>query len=152
MLAGPLVSDIATFSFSGDINEDFGRFSNQFQDLTNLAGKVTIKPNDQLKFHISGLYSLANLQNGYNHEWIQTVSEDMLTDYVPSYVDSYDGRIGEIKNGVVDFNEIPDLVINGSTYRYSDWWSTDGLQSEDSNLGWLGDGVGKLVQYYESDP
>ncbi len=152
MLAGPLYKNMATFSFSGDINEDYGRFSNQFQDLTNLAGKVTFKPSDQLKFHVSGLYSLSNLQNGYDHEWIQNVSEDMLTDYVPSYVDGYDGRLDEIKNGVVTFSEIPDLISDGNTYRYSDWWSMDGIQSEDSNSGWNGDGDGVLDMFYESEP
>ncbi len=138
LLSGPVVSDMLTFSVSGDINKDYGRFRNQFQDLTNISGKISYKPSDRLKIHVSGLYSESNYQDGFANEWRQVVSEDRMTDFMPSYIGGYDGSVDEVRDYVLQPNEIPDY--------YKNWLATDGLGTEDA------DGDGTLDIYVTDEP
>ncbi|MBC8479047.1 MAG: TonB-dependent receptor, partial [FCB group bacterium] len=138
MVSGPVYQDKATFSLSGDINEDYGRFRNQFQDLINISGKIVFKPSSNVKVHVSGLISESNFQDGYDNEWIQKVSEDRMSEFVPLYVSNYDGTYNELRDWVLDDNEIPEY--------YGNWWTTDGLQSEDT------DGDGHVDIFIEDEP
>ena len=112
--SGPLFAKNSYFSLSGEINEDYGRFSNQFTNLKNFAGKLSYSPLNNLKFTVSGLFSVSDFQDGYGHLWSKTVNEDELWDYSPD-------------------NPATDSVF------YS-WFGNNTLNTEDINFNGILDG------------
>jgi len=107
-LSGPIIKDRMYFSFSGELNEDNGRFRNQYNDLVNFSGKLTFNPVQNLKLSVSGLYSKANLEEGYSHLWSKIISEDQLWDFSP------------------------DNPANDPTFH--SWYGNGQLDTEDSNF------------------
>lgn len=136
--SGPIIQRRMNFHIAGEMVEDFGRFDNQHSQLGNYIGKLTLKLTDKLKLNVSGLYSLSDYENGYSFLWSHNIAEDRLTGNIPSYIRGYDGQINGYKDGILAADEIPSY--------YTDWWSTDGLQTEDL------DGDGVLDLYYETEP
>ena len=74
-----------------------------------------------MKLSFSGLYSHSNFKDGFSYSWSHQLSEDKLTEYIPSYLKVYDGEYGEIADGIMQDEEISGF--------YSSWWSQDGIQT-----------------------
>jgi outer membrane receptor protein involved in Fe transport len=137
-LSGPLLKNRAFFSVAGEINEDYGYLPNQFSDLNNFSGKFSLKITDNIKLSFSGLYSHSNFNDGFSYSWSHRLSEDKLTEFIPGYLNVHDGEYGEIADGILQDEEIPEF--------YSSWWSQDGLQTEDV------DGDEILDMYFSQEP
>ena len=137
-LSGPLLKNRAFFSVAGEINEDYGYLPNQFSDLNNFSGKFSLKITDNIKLSFSGLYSHSNFNDGFSYSWSHRLSEDKLTEFIPGYLNVHDGEYGEIADGILQDEEIPEF--------YSSWWSQDGLQTEDI------DGDEILDMYFSQEP
>ena len=137
-LSGPLLKNRAFFSVAGEINEDYGYLPNQFSDLNNFSGKFSLKITDNIKLSFSGLYSHSNFNDGFSYSWSHRLSEDKLTEFIPGYLKVHDGEYGEIADGILQDEEIPEF--------YSIWWSQDGLQTEDI------DGDEILDMYFSQEP
>ena len=127
-LSGPIVKDMMFFSFSGELNEDNGRFRNQFEDLVNFSGKLTFNPVQNLKLSLSGLYSKSNFQDGYAHLWNKIVSEDELWDFSPDNPSNDPTFHPWYMNGQLDTE---DLNLNGMLDLGEDSNNDGLLQSED---------------------
>lgn len=129
----PLLTPKLNLFVSGEIDENNGRFLNQFGDLNNYTAKLTYRMNDAIKINLSGLYTHAMSQWGYVHGYSHTILEDRMRSYMPGYLESYDGGDDGIADGTLMADEIPDF--------YGNWLSTAGLQTEDLNgNGILDDG------------
>ena len=137
-LSGPLLKNRAFFSVAGEINEDHGYLPNQFSDLNNFSGKFSLKITDNIKLSFSGLYSHSNFNDGFSYSWSHRLSEDKLTEFIPGYLNVHDGEYGEIADGILQDEEIPEF--------YSSWWSQEGLQTEDV------DGDEILDMYFSQEP
>ncbi len=137
-VSGPIVKNNAFFSIAGELNENYGRLENQFSNLRNYSGKFSWKITDKMKLNFSGLYSHSNFEDGYSYSWSHKLSEDKLTEFIPSYIKLYDGDFGVVPDGIIQLEEIPDF--------YQDWWFQEGLQTEDT------DGDGVLDMYFEFEP
>ena len=137
-LSGPIIKDKLFFALSGEINENYGRFDNQYSDLHNYTGNLSWRISDKIILTLSGLYSQANTQDGFSYSWSHTLSEDGLTEYIPTYIKQYDGDIGHVPDGIMQSGEAPDY--------YMTWLSTDGLQTEDI------DGDNRLDMYFSTEP
>ncbi len=137
-LSGPVLKNRAFFSVAGEINEDYGYLQNQFSDLNNFSGKISLKLTDNIKLSFSGLYSHSNFNDGFSYSWSHRLSEDKLTEFIPDYLNVHDGEFGEIADGIMQDEEIPGF--------YSSWWSQDGLQTEDV------DGDFVLDMYFDYEP
>jgi len=137
-LSGPILKNKAFFSVAGEVNEDYGYLPNQFSNLNNYTGKLSWNITDHMKLSFSGLYSHSNFNDGFSYSWSHQLSEDKLTEYIPSYLKVYDGEYGEIADGIMQDEEIPGF--------YSSWWSQEGIQTEDI------DGDFVLDMYFEYEP
>lgn len=137
-LSGPVSRNRAFFSVAGEVSEDYGYLPNQFSDLNNFSGKISWKITDNIKLSFSGLYSHSNFNDGFSYSWSHELSEDKLTEFIPDYLNVYDGDYGEIADGIMQDEEIPGF--------YSSWWSMDGLQTEDV------DGDFVLDMYFDNEP
>ena len=137
-LSGPVLKNKAFFSVAGEVNEDYGYLPNQFSDLKNFTGKLSWKITDNIKLDFSGLYSHSNFNDGFSYSWSHRLSEDKLTEFIPGYLSIHDGEYGEIADGILQEEEIPEF--------YSSWWSQDGLQTEDI------DGDEVLDMYFDYEP
>ncbi len=137
-LSGPLLKNKAFFSVAGEVNEDYGYLPNQFSDLNNFSGKFSWKITDNIKLSFSGLYSHSNFNDGFSYSWSHRLSEDKLTEFIPGYLNVHDGEYGEIADGILQDEEIPEF--------YSSWWSQEGLQTEDV------DGDEILDMYFDYEP
>lgn len=122
----PLLSAKLNLFVSGEIDENSGRFTNQYGDLNNYTAKLTYRITDAIKVNLSTLYTRSISQWGYSHAYSHTILEDRMRSYMPRYLESYDGSIeGEFANGTLLDEEIPDYYLN--------WLQSDGLQTEDIN-------------------
>ncbi len=121
----PLLTPKINLFVSGEIDEDYGRFSNQYGDLNNYTAKLTYRMNDAIKINLSGLYTRAMSQWGYVHGYSHTILEDRMRSYWPDYMKTYDGSAGTNPDGTLQDDEMPDF--------YRSWLLTDGLQTEDLN-------------------
>ena len=137
-LSGPLLKNKAYFSVAGEVNENYGYLQNQFSDLNNFTGKLSWKITDNIKLSFSGLYSHSNFNDGFSYSWSHRLSEDKLTEFIPDYLNVHDGEYGEIADGIMQDEEIPEF--------YSSWWSQEGLQTEDI------DGDLVLDMYFDYEP
>jgi len=137
-LSGPLLKNKAYFSVAGEVNENYGYLQNQFSDLNNFTGKLSWKITDNIKLSFSGLYSHSNFNDGFSYSWSHRLSEDKLTEFIPGYLNVHDGEYGEIADGIMQDEEIPEF--------YSSWWSQEGLQTEDI------DGDLVLDMYFDYEP
>jgi len=108
--SGPIVKDLMTFSFSGEYDDDSGRLANQWADLENYSGKITLNPMRNLKVSVSGLYSKKNFQDGYSHLYSRNVDEDLLWSYSPDNDASDPAFHSWYNNGQVDTE---DTNLNG---------------------------------------
>lgn len=134
-LSGPIIKDKMHFSFIGENQDKAGRFRNQKSALVSYTGRLSLKINNKLKLNLSGLYNLNNFEDGYSYSYSHFISEDKHTGFMPTYVKLYDGVVGD---GILEDGEAPAF--------YTDWWTTDGLQTEDS------DGDGILDLYITEEP
>ena len=121
----PLLTPKLNLFVSGEIDENSGRFLNQWGDLNNYTAKLTYRMSDAVKFNLSGLYTRSISQWGYVHGYSHTILEDRMRSYMPRYLESYDGSGTDFTDGTLMDDEIPDY--------YGSWLSTAGLQTEDVN-------------------
>lgn len=137
-LSGPFVKDKVFFALAGEVSENYGRFENQYSDLVNYTGNLTWRISNNIKLTLSGLYSRSNFEDGYSYAWSHKLSEDRLTEYMPSYIKQFDGNVGDITDGIIQSGEVPDFYMN--------WLTTEGLQTEDI------DADGRLDMYFTTEP
>lgn len=129
----PLFSSRMNLVIAGEVNESYGRFSNQYSDLNNYTAKFTYKLNEAIKFKFSGLYTKSISQWGYSHGYSHTIQEDRMRSYMPRYLEEFDGSTGDFTDGMLTDEEIPEY--------FRSWFTTPGLQTEDLNgNGVLDDG------------
>ena len=131
----PLFTPKLSLFVSGEVNENYGRFQNQYGDLNNYTAKLTYRMNDAIKFSVNSLYTKSIQQWGYIHGYSHTILEDRMRSYMPRYLEQYDVPLTEdvTADGVVSASEMPDF--------YANWFTTPGLQTEDVNgNGVLDDG------------
>ena len=86
----PLFSSRMNLVIAGEVNESYGRFSNQYSDLNNYTAKFTYKLNEAIKFKFSGLYTKSISQWGYSHGYSHTIQEDRMRSYMPRYLEEFD--------------------------------------------------------------
>ncbi|MAE42141.1 hypothetical protein CMO93_00085 [Candidatus Woesearchaeota archaeon] len=137
-LNGPIIKDKLFFALSGENNENFGRFENQYSNLYNYTGNLTWRISNKIKLTVSGLYSQSHYEDGFSYSWSHTLSEDGLTEYIPTYIKQYDGDVGDIPDGIMQAGEAPEYYVN--------WLTTAGLQTEDI------DSDGRLDMYFTTEP
>ncbi len=121
----PIFTPKLNLFVSGEIDENYGRFINQYGDLNNYTAKLTYRMSNAVKFNFTGLYSRALSQWGYVHGYSHTILEDRMRSYMPGYLEEYDGSAGSFPDGTIRDNEMPDYFAN--------WLNTAGLQTEDLN-------------------
>ena len=137
-LSGPILKDRIHFSIIGEQQDKAGQFRNQNNTMSSYTGRLSYKINDKLKLSFSGLMSQADFDDGFNYGYSHIISEDLQSGFMPNYAKVYDGIIGTISDGMLQDGEVPDF--------YTEWWTTEGLQTEDA------DGDGILDLYIEFEP
>ena len=137
-LSGPVLKDKIHFSIIGENQDRTGRFRNQNNVMSSYTGRLSYKINDKLKLSFSGLLSQSDFDDGFNYSYSHMISEDLQSGFMPRYTQPYDGSLGGLADGMIQDGEVPNF--------YTDWWTTDGLQTEDL------DGDGILDLYIEYEP
>jgi len=137
-LSGPVLKDRVHFSIIGEQQDRSGQFRNQKNNSSSYTGRLSYKINDKLKLSFSGLLSQSDYDDGFNYSYSQLISEDLQSGFMPRYAKVYDGEIGSLADGMIQDGEVPNF--------YTDWWITDGLQTEDL------DGDDILDLYFEYEP
>ena len=137
-LSGPILKNKIHFSLIGEQQDKSGRFRNQRNEMSSYTGRLSYKINNKLKLSFSGLYTKTDTDDGFNYSYSHMISEDLQTGFMPSYVKGFDDLISPISDGIIQEGEVPNF--------YTDWWTTAGLQTEDT------DGDGILDLYIEYEP
>jgi len=127
-LGGPIIPSMLNFFVAGELDDSNGRFRNNGYIQNSVNGKITFRPTDNLKFNVSGLYNVNDLEGGYDHEWSQIWSEDELPLFRNNEL--FDDSLGWYGNGQLDSE---DKNMNGVLDPGEDLNNNGSIDSEDIN-------------------
>ncbi|MBC8344198.1 MAG: hypothetical protein H8E61_09470, partial [Bacteroidetes bacterium] len=105
--------------------ESKGYRSNESFSSFNYALNASYRISSRLKISTFYLNQQLDYQDGYNHDYSLTISEDRQSQFLPHYLIDYDMADNGYRDGMVDLDDIPPELLS--------WLNTPGLQQEDTD-------------------